>query len=302
VVDAFVTDSPPADMPVLPGIEVTRVTPGSLFARLAESSSDTVVVVGSDDLSASSINELSWRLDPGQQLVVAPQLIGVAGSRIHTRPVAGLPLIHVETPSYDGAKRVAKRALDVVGSGLLLLAFSPLFVVTALLIKLASPGPVFYRQERIGLSGEPFGILKFRSMVTDADKHLAALLEAQGTDGVPLFKPDNDPRITPIGRFLRRYSIDELPQLFNVLLGDMSLVGPRPQVDGEVRLYDDKASRRLVVKPGMSGLWQVSGRSNLSWDDSIRLDLYYVENWSITSDLVILLRTLRAVLAHDGAR
>jgi exopolysaccharide biosynthesis polyprenyl glycosylphosphotransferase len=298
VIGALVTDGGSA---TIEGVPVTRVTRSTLFARLAESTQDTVIVVGSDELDANSINELSWRLDAGQQLVVAPQLVGVAGSRIHTRPVAGLPLIHVETPSYDGAKRFAKRAFDIVGSGGLLLALAPLFLVTAVLIKVTAPGPVFYRQERIGLSGEPFNILKFRSMVMNADAHLAALLQEQGNGGTPLFKVRHDPRITPVGRVLRRYSIDELPQLFNVLRGDMSLVGPRPQVDGEVRLYDSKASRRLAVKPGMSGLWQVSGRSNLSWEDSIRLDLYYVENWSVTSDLVILLRTARAVLGHDGA-
>jgi exopolysaccharide biosynthesis polyprenyl glycosylphosphotransferase len=298
VVGALVTDRRSG---TIEGVPVARITRDTLFARLADFAQDTVIVVGSKELDATSINELSWRLDSGQQLVVAPQLVGVAGSRIHTRPVAGLPLIHVETPSYDGPKRFAKRAFDIVGSAVLLVALTPLFLVTALLIKLASPGPVFYRQERIGLSGEPFHILKFRSMVMNADARLAALLDEQGNGDTPLFKVKHDPRITPIGRVIRRYSIDELPQLLNVLLGDMSLVGPRPQVDGEVRLYDSKASRRLAVKPGMSGLWQVSGRSNLSWEDSIRLDLYYVENWSVTSDLVILLRTARAVLRHDGA-
>jgi len=267
---------------------------------LTAANPDTVIVVGSD-ASASRINELSWRLDPGQQLVVAPQLVGVAGSRIHTRPVSGLPLIHVETPSYDGPKRFAKRAFDLVFATGLVLVLSPLFVITAVLIKATSRGPVFYGQERIGLSGEPFTMLKFRSMVTDADAHLARLLAAQGTGDRPLFKVKDDPRVTRVGKVLRRYSIDELPQLLNVIKGDMSLVGPRPQRDGEVRLYDSKAGRRLVVKPGMSGLWQVSGRSNLSWEDSIRLDLYYVENWSITNDLIILLRTARAVVGADGA-
>ncbi|CAN5346797.1 sugar transferase [soil metagenome] len=298
VIGALVTDGVSG---TIEGFPVLRVTRRTLFQRLGDFNQDTVIVVGSDELDAEGINELSWRLDAGQQLVVAPQLVGVAGSRIHTRPVAGLPLIHVETPSYDGPKRFAKRAFDVAGSGALLLLLAPLFAVTAVLIKLASPGPVFYRQERIGMSGEPFHILKLRSMVTGADTRLGDLLAAQGKGATPLLRFPHDPRITPIGRVIRRYSIDELPQLFNVFRGDMSLVGPRPQVEGEVRLYDSKASRRLAVKPGMSGLWQVSGRSNLSWEDSIRLDLYYVENWSVTSDLVILLRTARAVLAHDGA-
>ncbi|MGN6503338.1 MAG: sugar transferase [Pseudolysinimonas sp.] len=297
VVAAVITDGPAEglvdDVPVY--------VPADDFSNaLAAANPDTVIVVGSD-ASAARINDLSWRLDPGQQLVVAPQLVGVAGSRIHTRPVSGLPLIHVETPSYDGPKRFAKRAFDLVFASGLVLVLSPLFLVTALLIKLTSRGPVFYGQERIGLSGEPFTMLKFRSMVTDADAHLAELLTAQGTGDRPLFKVKDDPRVTRVGRVLRRYSIDELPQLLNVLKGDMSLVGPRPQRDGEVRLYDSKAGRRLVVKPGMSGLWQVSGRSNLSWEDAIRLDLYYVENWSITNDLIILLRTARAVVGADGA-
>lgn len=274
---------------------------GDFEGALAASRPDVVMVVGGEELGADRINEISWRLDPGQQLVVAPQLVGVAGNRIHTRPVAGLPLIHVETPSYDGAKVVIKRAFDIVGSAALLLLLAPVLLAVALLVRLSSRGPALYRQERIGHSGEPFGMLKFRSMVVGADAQLAALLAAQGSDGEPLFKVKDDPRITPIGRLLRRYSIDELPQLINVLKGDMSLVGPRPQRAIEVELYDPKASRRLVVKPGMSGLWQVSGRSNLSWDDAIRLDLYYVENWSLTGDIIILLRTARAVLAHDGA-
>ena len=298
VVAAVITDDDHAgsidDVPVFPSAT-------GVAGALEIIAPDTVIVVGSD-ASSSRINELSWRLDPGQQLVVAPQLVGVAGSRIHTRPVAGLPLIHVETPSYDGPKRFAKRAFDLVFASGLFLALAPLLAVVAVTIKATSRGPVSYGQERIGLSGKPFTMLKFRSMVTDADAHLAGLLAAQGTGGTPLFKVKDDPRITAAGRVLRRYSIDELPQLLNVLRGHMSLVGPRPQRDGEVRLYDSTAGRRLVVKPGMSGLWQVSGRSNLSWEASIRLDLYYVENWSITNDIIILLRTARAVVGADGAR
>ena len=297
VVAAVVTDDD--SIRELDGVPAYPAT-DDFSSTLVAANPDTVMVVGSDS-SSSRINELSWRLDPGQQLVVAPQLVGVAGSRIHTRPVAGLPLIHVETPSYDGPKRFAKRAFDLVFAVGLLAVLAPLFFVTAALIKAASRGSVFYGQERIGLSGEPFTMLKFRSMATDADSSLAALLSAQGTGGTPLFKVKDDPRITPVGRVLRRFSIDELPQLLNVLRGDMSLVGPRPQRDGEVRLYDSKAGRRLVVKPGMSGLWQVSGRSNLSWEDSIRLDLFYVENWSITNDIIILLRTARAVIGANGA-
>lgn len=298
VVGAVITDE---EVPVdLDGIR-TYVGSAGIDIPLAVSRADAVIVAGGEDITSERINELSWKLDPGQQLVVAPQLVGVTGNRIHTRPVAGLPLIHVETPSYDGWKVVLKRAFDIVGSAAILAALSPVFIVVAILVKATSRGPVFYGQERIGMSGEPFTMRKFRSMVTDADAQLAALLQEQGTDGTPLFKVKDDPRVTRVGKVLRRYSIDELPQLINVLVGDMSLVGPRPQRDGEVRLYDTKASRRLVVKPGMSGLWQVSGRSNLSWEDAIRLDLYYVENWSLTGDIIILLRTAKAVFGADGA-
>jgi lipopolysaccharide/colanic/teichoic acid biosynthesis glycosyltransferase len=163
-------------------------------------------------------------------------------------------------------------------------------------VRLSGPGPLFFRQERIGQDGRPFHMVKFRTMVPDADRSLHALLAERGEEFTPLYKPDDDPRITPIGRVMRRYSLDELPQLVNVFRGEMSLVGPRPQIDAEVALYDNAASRRLIAKPGMTGLWQVSGRSRLSWEQSVRLDLYYLENWSMAVDLVILLRTVRAVV------
>jgi exopolysaccharide biosynthesis polyprenyl glycosylphosphotransferase len=259
---------------------------------------DTVVVTSSDDLPPERMRKLSWSLEPGRQhLVVAPSLTGISGPRIHTRPVAGLPLIHVETPRYEGRKLFTKRTFDVFGAGFLLVALSPLLLFVAILVKIASPGNVLYKQLRVGLNGKPFNMFKFRSMKVNADAELDALLEAQGRNGQPLFKIENDPRVTRIGQVLRKYSLDEFPQLLNVLRGDMSLVGPRPQRDGEVALYDSAAHRRLLLKPGMSGLWQVSGRSSLSWEDSIRLDLYYVENWSITGDLVILWRTIKAVVA-----
>ena len=268
---------------------------------LAHTGADTVVITSSDDLPPERLRQLGWSLESGRQyLVMAPSLTDVGGPRIHARPVAGLPLIHVETPSYDGLKHFAKRAFDLIGSAILLLALSPILVVLALVVRVTSVGPVLYRQERIGLNGEPFGMLKFRSMNVNADDKLAELLEAQGTSDRPLFKIRDDPRLTRVGGFLRRYSLDELLQLLNVLRGDMSLVGPRPQREGEVALYDSAAHRRLLLKPGMSGLWQVSGRSSLSWEDSIRLDLYYVENWSIVGDLVILWRTFRAVMLPQG--
>jgi exopolysaccharide biosynthesis polyprenyl glycosylphosphotransferase len=192
--------------------------------------------------------------------------------------------------------------LDFGLAGLGLLVIWPLMLATALAVKVSSPGPVLFRQERIGRNGKAFHVYKFRSMRVGADEELAELLRAQGTADRPLFKVDNDPRITPIGAFIRKFSLDELPQLFNVLRGEMSLVGPRPQRAEEVALYDNAAGRRLLVKPGITGLWQVSGRSNLSWEDTIRMDLYYAENWSFLDDFVILLWTVKTVLQSRGAR
>ncbi|WP_295781373.1 sugar transferase [uncultured Microbacterium sp.] len=267
-----------------------------LRRRLDDLDADGVLVSGSNALDAHDIRRIGWSLDPGRrQLIVAMNLTDVAGPRLHTRPVAGLPLVHVETPRYSRGQQLSKRAFDLVGATALVLTLSPLFAVVALLVRASGPGPILYRQERVGQGGAPFGMLKFRSMVDGADRALEELLRAQGRSDSPLFKVENDPRITPVGRLLRRYSLDELPQLFNVIAGQMSLVGPRPQRDAEVAFYDDEARRRLIVRPGMSGLWQVSGRSSLAWEDAIRLDLFYVENWSMVGDIAILARTFRAV-------
>ena len=184
----------------------------------------------------------------------------------------------------------------------LIVVLSPLLLTVAAAVKLTGPGPVFFRQDRVGLNGEVFRMIKFRSMVVDAEARLDKLQDEQRDAGnVVLFKLKNDPRVTPIGRFLRRFSLDELPQLFNVVAGDMSLVGPRPPLRSEVDRYRDDERRRLLVKPGITGLWQVSGRSDLTWQDSVRLDMYYVENWSITGDLVILWKTAKAVVSSAGA-
>ena len=263
---------------------------------------DTVIVTGNHSLTPRELRELGWGLEERKaSMIVAPALTDIAGPRIHSTPVAGLPLIHVDYPEFTGIHRFLKRSSDVLGALLLILVASPIMIAVAIAVKSTSPGPVFYGQERIGLNGAPFKMWKFRSMVVGADDHLRSLLDAQGTSDRPLFKIADDPRITSVGKFIRRYSLDELPQFFNVLTGTMSLVGPRPQVAAEVALYERGAHRRLFMRPGISGLWQVSGRSDLDWDDAIRLDLYYVENWSLTGDLVILWRTLRAVVAKDGA-
>lgn len=287
-----------AETDQLAGVPVVAGTTG-VAAYVAEHSIDTVVVTGSDELSPKALKRLAWALEPSRtDLVVAPGLIDVAGPRLHTRPMPGMALVHVEPPGYTVPQLRLKRVFDVVGSALLIVLFSLPLAVTALAIKLTSRGPVLFRQTRIGINGEPFQVLKFRSMVVDAESRLK---EVVGEDVGIFYKAKHDPRITPVGRVIRRFSIDELPQLFNVLGGSMSLVGPRPQVPLEVEQYDDEMERRLLLKPGMTGLWQVSGRSNLDLERSVRLDLYYIENWSMTEDVLILLRTIRAVVGSDGA-
>ena len=259
---------------------------------------DTLIVGGADELDPATMRRLGWAMaDRDINWVVAPALTDIAGPRIHARPVAGLPLVHVDFPRLEGYRRIVKRTFDIVASTFLLLLALPIMLGTAIAIRIEGPGPVLHTQHRVGRRGGTFAMIKFRSMVQGADDQLASLLDLQGTTDEPLFKVTDDPRITKVGRFIRKHSIDELPQLFNVFLGQMSLVGPRPQRDAEVALYDDDAHRRLLVKPGMSGLWQVSGRSKLSWEDAIRLDLYYVENWSFTQDIQILFRTIKAVIA-----
>ena len=298
---AACTSTPGVPVHLLPESGVSPID--ELQSVIAESGADTVIMVGGHGLSPREVRELSWSLRPDEQhLVMVPNLIDVAGPRIHTRPVAGLPLVHVETPRYVGAGRFAKRAFDIVGALFAIVLLSPLLLAAAIAVKVSSRGPLLFRQERVGLQGKTFRMIKFRSMVVDAEARLQALLDAQRDAGNEvLFKMQNDPRVTPVGRIMRRFSIDELPQLFNVLGGSMSLVGPRPPLPREVETYDEAAHRRLLVRPGLTGLWQVSGRSSLSWEESIRLDLYYVENWSLMGDIVLLWRTLKAVVARDGA-
>ena len=275
----------------------------SVARAVVASGSHAVAVAATEQFHGTGLRELSWELenlDVG--LLVAPGVVDVAGPRLHMRPVAGLPLIHVEKPQYHGAKRFQKRAFDIAFSASALLVGIPLLLLIALAVKLTSRGPVFYRQERIGLDGEPFEMIKFRTMVVGADtmaEDLAGLnLAASPRDP---FKFINDPRVTKVGGFLRKYSLDELPQFINVFTGQMSVVGPRPQVQSEVDSYDDHTMRRLLVKPGITGLWQVSGRSDLSWEDSVRLDMFYVENWSLMADLVIAVKTARVVFTHAGS-
>jgi exopolysaccharide biosynthesis polyprenyl glycosylphosphotransferase len=268
-------------------------------ARVAERvGADVVACSGSWRLGSEGLRRLGWELEgTGIGLVLAPGMTQVAGPRILTRPVAGLPLLHVEAPTFTGPKRAVKTTFDVVGALFIGLVLSPLLVVVALLVARDGASPL-YKATRIGQGGKPFLMWKFRSMVPDAD----SMPLADQHDGAGLlFKLKDDPRITPLGRVIRRTSIDELPQLWNVLRGDMSLVGPRPPLPSEVAKYEQDVYRRLLVKPGMTGLWQVSGRSDLPWDDAVRLDLYYVENWNLVEDLKILWRTALTVIKRQGA-
>jgi len=290
-------------------LEVPGVGPITVYGTeedvtdaLVASRAVAVALTATERLGARGIRDLSWNLEKlDVDLMVAPGMVDVAGPRLSMRPVSGLPLINVEKPQYNGAKRFEKRAFDVMFSIFVLVASLPLTIPVAIAVKLTSTGPLFYVSERIGRDGKALCMFKLRTMVDGADRQLGELTSLNESDGGVLFKIRRDPRVTPVGRILRRYSVDELPQLLNVIKGDMSVVGPRPPLASEVASYDDEVKRRLLVRPGITGLWQVSGRSDLSWEDSVRLDLSYVENWSLTADFVIVFRTLRAMLSHSGA-
>ncbi len=259
----------------------------TVLQALQFTGANTVAVSNTDSLGTEGMRALAWQLEAVDvDMVVSAGVVDVAGPRLKIRPVAGLPLLHVEKPQYEGAGRIGKFLVDMLGATCALVLASPVLLLTAVAIKLSSRGPVFYRAERVGLNGEVFSMLKFRSMGQNADSVRTELVKLNEGAG-PLFKMREDPRVTRVGRWIRRFSIDELPQLINVLSGQMSMVGPRPPLPSEVERYDGVVRRRLLVKPGMTGLWQVSGRSDLSWEESVRLDLSYVENWSTVQDLII---------------
>ncbi|GAB2590234.1 sugar transferase [Microlunatus antarcticus] len=268
---------------------------------LKEHACDTVAVTSDDATRFTYLRELSWSLEgSGVEMLVDPGLVEVAGPRMHIRPLVGFPLLHIEEPHFTGPRRAVKRTTDILLTGVGLLVISPLMLLIALAIKLQDGGPVIFAQTRIGRSGAEFTMYKFRSMRIGAENELASLMERnQGKGG--LFKLSDDPRITRLGRFLRSFSLDELPQLLNVLNGTMSLVGPRPHLAHELALMPAHSSRRALVTPGLTGLWQVSGRSHLEGDAAVQLDLRYVENWSLTLDLLILWKTFSAVLRRVGA-
>jgi exopolysaccharide biosynthesis polyprenyl glycosylphosphotransferase len=265
------------------------------------SGASTVAVLPSPEMDGVRLRQLAWELEKtGTDLCVAPALLDVAGPRTTIRPTAGLTLLHVDHPQLSGPRQVMKDLVDRVAAGVALLLLSPLMLVLAICVRLSDRGPALFKQTRVGKNGRSFKIYKFRTMVVDAERRLAELREMNELDGV-LFKMRRDPRVTPVGARLRKWSLDELPQLFNVLLGEMSLVGPRPPLPDEAALYADHVRRRLVVKPGLTGLWQVSGRSDLTWEESVRLDLRYVENWSLALDLQILWKTVFVLIRGRGA-
>jgi exopolysaccharide biosynthesis polyprenyl glycosylphosphotransferase len=271
-----------------------------VLALVREVGGDTIAVCGSASAEPGELRRLAWQLEgSGVDLVVAPQLTDIAGPRVHIRPIEGLPLLYVEEPTLSGPALLVKNLMDRVAAGLGLLLLAPLFLAVAIAIRISDNGPVFFRQPRVGHEGRTFRVWKFRTMYVDAEERLAGLIDQNETDGM-LFKMKEDPRVFPVGRFLRASSLDELPQLINVLWGEMSLVGPRPLPADDGDFLGD-VRRRLLVRPGMTGLWQVSGRSDLSWDEAVRLDLYYVDNWSLAYDLSILWRTVGVVLARKGA-
>jgi exopolysaccharide biosynthesis polyprenyl glycosylphosphotransferase len=282
--------------------DIGAVDIGAVVDAINDLEADLVIFCDGAFHEGGQFNELARRLEGHDvQLVVVPALSDISARRIAMVPVAGLPLVFVEKPYAQRASSRAKRVFDMVVAGGILILAAPLMAIAAILIKVEDGGPIFFRQERVGRDGHPFTMLKLRSMVCGAEQLLALEgLRPDDGDGI-LFKMRVDPRVTRVGRFIRRYSIDELPQLLNVISGDMSIVGPRPALPREVAKYAPTVLRRLDVRPGITGLWQVSGRSDLSWEDTVRLDLYYVDNWSMSQDATILLRTARAVIRSTGA-
>ena len=281
-------------LPVLGGIE-------EVAEVVTRYEVDTVAVLPCPELDGAALRRLGWHLEKTRaELLLAPAITEIVGTRVRIRPVSGLPLMHMERPELTGARRFVKALFDRAAATLGVLFLLPVLLGIALAVKVSSRGPVFFRQERVGRDGQRFPMLKFRSMVSGAHQMVHELAADNDGNGV-LFKKKDDPRVTRVGKVLRRYSLDELPQLLNVIRGDMSLVGPRPPLQTEVGRYGFDMHRRFLVKPGLTGLWQISGRSDLSWDDSVRMDVRYVENWSLTFDFMILFKTVGAVLRGSGA-
>jgi exopolysaccharide biosynthesis polyprenyl glycosylphosphotransferase len=272
-----------------------------IVSVLRASGADTLAISPWSDVSQAQLRGIAWELEgSGVSIVMAPRLTDIAAPRIHVRPVAGLPMMHVGEPEFSGSRRVLKAAIERIIAAVALLVWGPVLLLIALAVRLDTPGPALFKQRRVGSHGREFTIFKFRTMHVDAENRIQEISRLNESDGL-LFKIREDPRVTRVGRILRRWSIDEAPQLINILFGTMSLVGPRPPLPSEVAQYTPDIARRLLVKPGLTGLWQISGRSDLSWEEAVRLDLYYVENWSPALDLSILWKTTFAVIASRGA-
>jgi exopolysaccharide biosynthesis polyprenyl glycosylphosphotransferase len=283
-----------AGVPVYGGLD-------DITAAVKAFNADTVAVTACPEMDGIRLRSLAWELEKtGTDLCVSPALLDVAGPRTTVRPTAGLTLLHVDHPQLSGFRLVFKGMFDRCAAGAALVMLAPLMTILASAVWLHDRGPALFTQVRVGKDGHAFRIYKFRTMVVDAEQRRMELLDSNDSDGV-LFKLRRDPRVTPVGARLRRWSIDELPQLFNVFLGHMSLVGPRPALPDEADKYAEHVRRRLVVKPGLTGLWQVSGRSDLSWEESVRLDLRYVENWSFALDLQIMWKTISVLVRGSGA-
>lgn len=284
-----------------PPLDLVKGGRQGLLELVTEGGPGAIAVVNSGPLGPGGLRQLGWDLEGHNvEILVGPEATDVAGPRIRVFPVNGLALLHVEEPHLSGSARLVKEVIERASAVLLLFLISPFLLAVSAAIRLTSPGPALFRQERVGKDGRVFVLWKFRTMVSNAAEQRAEIEAMNESDG-PLFKIRRDPRMTAVGRHLRRWSIDELPQLWNVVRGDMSVVGPRPPMPAEVERYATHVLRRLMVKPGLTGLWQVSGRSDLSWEESVRLDLQYVDNWSLTQDLVIVARTIKAVLLGTGA-
>jgi exopolysaccharide biosynthesis polyprenyl glycosylphosphotransferase len=272
-----------------------------ITAAVKSFGADTVAVTTCPEMDGVRLRSLAWELEKtGTDLCVSPALLDVAGPRTTIRPTAGLTLLHVDHPQLSGFRLVLKDLFDRCAAAAALVMLAPVMAALAATVWLNDRGPVLFTQMRVGKDGHSFRMYKFRTMVVDAEQRRTQLLVSNDSDGV-LFKLRQDPRVTAVGVHLRRWSVDELPQLFNVFLGHMSLVGPRPALPDEAEMYAEHVRRRLVVKPGLTGLWQVSGRSDLSWDESVRLDLRYVENWSFALDLQILWKTIAVLVRRSGA-
>jgi len=272
-----------------------------IVAQALANNCDQIMVGQSAVISASELRKLGWALEATNiDLIVAPAVTEIAGPRLKVSNVEGLPLLHLEQPDFSGTSRITKRLLDLILSIFGLIVISPFLIIIALIIKFYDRGSILYSQKRIGQNNKEFRVYKFRTMFEGSHEQRAKVMAETNKDP-RLAKDPQDPRVTKPGLFLRRWSIDEIPQLINVLKGEMSLVGPRPPLAEEVNQYEKSETRRLLVKPGLTGLWQVSGRSELDWEDAVRLDLYYVENWSLTLDLLIIIRTAAAVWRGEGA-